>query len=450
MTQELCGENCAAKGSPLFGTNRGTCYCGDELDDATTDREDDDQCDIPCPGDDEQRCGGDTSPARLGRLARRQNVAANILLIIYIDINADGATITAPGATVTLPGDVVTLSGDVVTLSGDVITQSGSVITQDAVTVTAPGATVTDVETVTTTFISTVTDASETFVTTVTATLICNSGRCDIPPVLPVPTIVFVFKPYPGDDCADELVYLPSPCSCAGGVEYVPHYCDATSCTGKTVYKPEKTEYSDDVICYYPSECTHDQCDTTGQLFKPYDKTQTGHEGEGYPKPHENSKGHESEGYPKPHENTNGGKQSEGGNKGYENGGKSSGSGSEGSGSKGVSGGEAPKGQEGSTGDNTGSESGYPAPEGGKQESGSDAKGSNNGGQAPSGDQAPPTGQAPAGGNQGSEQKPSTGNEHESSAPGDDKPVVVSLASTQTITSIALIMFAPVLAAIMI
>ncbi|RGP71352.1 hypothetical protein FLONG3_7136, partial [Fusarium longipes] len=441
MTQELCAAQC--DGFVLFGTHRGDCWCGDVLEDADTNREDDDECDIPCPGDDVERCGGETSPARRGRLARRQNVAANILLIIYIDASAGpGATVTLPGEVTTLPGEVVTESGSVitedgvtVTLPGDVTTLPGEVVTEDGVTVTAPGATVTDfntitdVETVTTTFISTVTESKETFITTVTATVVCYSGHCNVPPVLPVPSIVFVFQPYPGEDCANELVYLPSPCSCAGGVEYVPHYCDSTSCTGKTVYKPEKTEYSDDKICYQPTECTHDQCETSGNIYKPYDKTQPGHEG-GYPKGPEGHYG--------------GNKGSESGHKGYDNGAKPTGSGYEGSGSKGISGGEGSKGS-----------NGYPAPEGGNSGSnsgsqGSGSEGSHPGGQGPSGQhpsgQAPsgqaPSGQSPSGGDKGSEsgyEKPSGGE----SAPG-DKPVVVSFAGQQVIASLALVALVPI------
>lgn len=427
-------------------------------------REDDDQCDIPCPANDIERCGGETSPSRRGRLARRQNVAANILLTVYIAIN-DVITTDVNGNTVTIPGVTVTQSADVVTQPGTTFTQSGEVITLPGTTFTEAGATVTDVETVTTTFVSTVTDSYATVITTVTAVVVCYDGHCSLPTGKPSTSLVYIFQPYPGEDCHGQHVYLASPCSCAGGVEYTPYYCDAASCSGKTVYKPERTEYTEGSICYYPSECTHDQCETTGTIYKPYDETKYGNEGPGYnghpegpnggyPSP---GKGGESPNGGKPGSETHpagpGGKPAPGGSSPGANGGKP---GSEPypegpGGSKPAPGGSSPGangGKPGANGEQPGSETGSKGTEG------SGSKGS----EGPGGEYPAPGGSSPGanGGNQGAEggnsaPKPETGSsaetpeEHPGS--GSDKPVVVSLADRQTVGSILAVLIPVVVAA---
>ncbi|RTE70131.1 hypothetical protein BHE90_015477 [Fusarium euwallaceae] len=88
-------ESCAAacEGSNYFGTYDNTCYCGVTLNVATTDILSSDACDISCPGDETQACGGIRSSSRL---RRRQSVDISVLLSIYIsiDFNPDGTTDT--------------------------------------------------------------------------------------------------------------------------------------------------------------------------------------------------------------------------------------------------------------------------------------------------------------------------------------------------------------------
>merc|ERR1712169_163868 len=94
-TEDNTLESCAAacEGSNFFGTYDNTCYCGVVLSTATSDIVSPDSCDIPCPGDESQACGGIRSSSRL---RRRQSVDISVLLSIYIsvDFNPDGTTDT--------------------------------------------------------------------------------------------------------------------------------------------------------------------------------------------------------------------------------------------------------------------------------------------------------------------------------------------------------------------
>ncbi|KAM5361283.1 hypothetical protein ACJA88_014524 [Fusarium oxysporum] len=263
MTLDLCAETC--QDSNLFGTHDTQCFCG--INNNGIFPVDIDECDIECPGDDSQFCGGDVTPNRFGRLRKRQNIPNSFLLSIYAAIGgSQSVTVTGPGATVTGPGATVTGPGATVTGSG--------------VAITGPGATVTDITTVTTTFVSTATQPSGMTITTVTDVVVCSGGRCQ--PVTTKPSgPSYVFRPYPGEDCLDELVYLPSHCSCPGGIEYVPYYCEKSSCSGKTVYKPEEQLDGHSGLVYYPTGCIESQCETTGKFFAPYDGKNNGGYGNG-------------------------------------------------------------------------------------------------------------------------------------------------------------------------
>ncbi|KAJ0149889.1 Uncharacterized protein HZ326_7565 [Fusarium oxysporum f. sp. albedinis] len=67
------------------------CYCGDEIDGDETARVELDSCDIECPGDDSQFCGGDS---RRGRMHRRQAVPSNRLLTVYVAAGAQTDVVT--------------------------------------------------------------------------------------------------------------------------------------------------------------------------------------------------------------------------------------------------------------------------------------------------------------------------------------------------------------------
>ncbi|KAF9767701.1 hypothetical protein IL306_015103 [Fusarium sp. DS 682] len=167
MDLNICATLCA--GRAYFGVYDTSCYCGDEIDAADTSRVNLDQCDIECPGDTTQFCGGESR----SRLRARQAIPSNRLLTVY----------TAAEAAVTL-------------------TES---VTQ----------TVTDQETVVTTFTTTVTRASGIATEAVTATLLCSAGKCQSSNSDDV--AVYIFVEINGKDYDGQWIYVSEPCACAGG-----------------------------------------------------------------------------------------------------------------------------------------------------------------------------------------------------------------------------------------
>ncbi|EWG48903.1 hypothetical protein FVEG_08552 [Fusarium verticillioides 7600] len=184
MDLDLCGGLCA--GRAYFGVYDTTCYCGDELG-VDASRVNLDECDIECPGDDSQFCGGDSSARRL---RTRQNVPSNRLLTVYA-----------------APRDVVVTSS----------------VTQ----------TVTEEQTVVTTFTTTVTGASTTAVEVITTALVCVNGQC-----FPGSSTVYIFVEINGSDCDGQWVFISV--SCPGGHKYIPQYCSGGNCANLQVYKPQQ------------------------------------------------------------------------------------------------------------------------------------------------------------------------------------------------------------------
>ncbi|SPJ72609.1 related to cornifin B [Fusarium torulosum] len=126
---DLCAESCL--GSSFFGLNDASCYCGNELDLSTSTSVSTDQCDIVCPGDDSENCGGLTSGSRI---MRRQAIDINVLLSIYvaIGVNPGGETETVVNT------DFVTETLAPVTTTATVTyTQSGETATKTVTTVLA-------------------------------------------------------------------------------------------------------------------------------------------------------------------------------------------------------------------------------------------------------------------------------------------------------------------------
>ncbi|CEI70681.1 hypothetical protein FVEN_g833 [Fusarium venenatum] len=191
MDLNACATLC--NGRAYFGVYDTSCYCGDEIDAADTSRVDLDRCNIECPGDDTQTCGGDN---RSDKLRVRRNVPNNQLLTVYVAAEA-AVTVT------------------------DSITQ-----------------TVTDQETVITTFTTTVTGATAITTQSVTATLVCFSGKCYSTSSNDV--TVYIFVEVNSSECDGQWVYISEPCSCAGGQRYVPQFCTGGSCSGLKVYKAEE------------------------------------------------------------------------------------------------------------------------------------------------------------------------------------------------------------------
>ncbi|RGP76008.1 hypothetical protein FSPOR_402 [Fusarium sporotrichioides] len=226
MDLDRCASLC--EGRSYFGVHDEDCYCGDEINDDNTKRVNLDSCDIECPGDDSEFCGGD---ALTSRLSRRQTAIPNtILLTVYISVG---------GAGVTLTNDIT--------------------------------ATVTDQSTITTTFTTTIEDATTTQTQTVTAIYECHNGQC-YPETGNSVHIVYIFKPYPGEECDGQYVYISEACSCKGGSQYVPKYCSNGDCHGLTVYKPEQCDdwYNYDT-CYTPANC--DTCEHGQVVYKPWENS---------------------------------------------------------------------------------------------------------------------------------------------------------------------------------
>ncbi|EWZ02854.1 hypothetical protein FOYG_02073 [Fusarium oxysporum NRRL 32931] len=89
MDLDQCSTLC--QGRAYFGVYDTDCYCGDEIDGDETARVELDSCDIECPGDDSQFCGGDS---RRGRMRRRQAVPSDRLLTVYVAAGAQTDVVT--------------------------------------------------------------------------------------------------------------------------------------------------------------------------------------------------------------------------------------------------------------------------------------------------------------------------------------------------------------------
>ncbi|KAI8679781.1 hypothetical protein NCS57_00256700 [Fusarium keratoplasticum] len=96
MTIESCIQACG--GSTYIGVYEETCYCADRLDANTRAVADESDCDVPCPGNDKQLCGGlaarSTSNSRRWMPARR-DAPSSVLLTVYASL-ADTETPEPP------------------------------------------------------------------------------------------------------------------------------------------------------------------------------------------------------------------------------------------------------------------------------------------------------------------------------------------------------------------
>ncbi|KAI1039962.1 hypothetical protein LB505_005998 [Fusarium chuoi] len=220
MDLERCASLCT--GRAYFGVYDTACYCGDEIDADNTSRVDIDQCDIECPGDKDNFCGGET---RRNRLKARQAVAAGRLLTVYVSAIGAGVTVT------------------------DSVTQ-----------------TVTDETTVTTTFTTAITGAETTTTATVTAVQICVNGKCYSQGS---DRTVFIFIEVNGSDCDNEWVYITEECSCQGGKQYVPKFCSGGSCAGEIVYKTQEChDWWNHETFFVAADCG---CKEETVIYKPWE-----------------------------------------------------------------------------------------------------------------------------------------------------------------------------------
>ncbi|KAF7543567.1 hypothetical protein G7Z17_g10641 [Cylindrodendrum hubeiense] len=90
MTLELCVDTC--DGITYAGVFEGKCYCADSLDAGTRALADVADCDHPCPGDEDEFCGGLANARRNStdrRWIQHRDAPSNYLLTVYGDVGSD-------------------------------------------------------------------------------------------------------------------------------------------------------------------------------------------------------------------------------------------------------------------------------------------------------------------------------------------------------------------------
>ncbi|WKT49365.1 Carbohydrate-binding WSC [Fusarium oxysporum f. sp. vasinfectum] len=219
MDLNVCAGLC--EGRAYFGVHDTACYCGDLYDVDSTVFYNLDQCDLECPGDKTQFCGGEAE----NRLRARQAIASNILLTLYARAEA-----------------VVSLT--------ESVTQ-----------------TVTNQETIVTTF-TTVASGESIATEVVTATLVCIDGKCHSSS--PNTVAVYIFVEVNGSDCNGQWVYISEPCP--GGQQYIPHLCSDGKCASLKVYKPQQCpDWYNYKSFFVPSDCT--TCAQGKISYQPWEKS---------------------------------------------------------------------------------------------------------------------------------------------------------------------------------
>lgn len=102
MTPEVCVGLCST--SQYAGVYNTNCYCADALDAGTSALPDRDSCDLPCPGNAEEFCGGITGAAVVKR-----DAPSNVLLTVYgnmaLAVSDDSEPQPAPGLGGSSPAD---------------------------------------------------------------------------------------------------------------------------------------------------------------------------------------------------------------------------------------------------------------------------------------------------------------------------------------------------------
>ncbi|KAF4443906.1 mixed-linked glucanase precursor MLG1 [Fusarium acutatum] len=95
MTIEKCIETC--NGLTYIGLFEGTCYCASKLDADTRALRNETSCNRPCPGNDDQFCGGMVSQRSKRSIPLRRDAPNNILLTVYADTSDAGQPDVPPG-----------------------------------------------------------------------------------------------------------------------------------------------------------------------------------------------------------------------------------------------------------------------------------------------------------------------------------------------------------------
>ncbi|KAF4498948.1 hypothetical protein FAGAP_4895 [Fusarium agapanthi] len=219
MDLDVCAGLC--EGRAYFGVHDTACYCGDLYDFDSTVWYNLNQCDIECPGDKTQFCGGEVE----NKLQVRQAISSSILLILYAKAEA-----------------AISLTESVMQ-------------------------TVTSQETIITT-LTTVTSGKSIATEVVTATLVCVNRKCHSSSLNII--AVYIFVEVNGSNCDGQWVYISEPC--AGGQRYIPHSCSDGKCASLKVYKPQECpDWYNHRSFFVPSDCA--TCAQGKISYQPWDNS---------------------------------------------------------------------------------------------------------------------------------------------------------------------------------
>ena len=200
------------------------CYCADDLGNITTVTNT--LCNVPCPGNPNEHCGGSRNDPRLAR--RQAAVPVNALLAIYVN-----PTLLQTTSTTLQPANTATASNSNTIGTPGLLTAT-AIATKTLITV-APVSTV-----------SSIMDD-------------CVSGYCN--------PHGYIFEPCTTAPVVGETVFVIEACGCDGGRKYVPANCTWEACLGLTTYMcvPVNGSAGRDII-YKPETC--DDC-SGGVAFVP-------------------------------------------------------------------------------------------------------------------------------------------------------------------------------------
>ncbi|KAL0942739.1 WSC domain-containing protein [Colletotrichum truncatum] len=114
MTNDRCIAQCAPTGKRYAATFGRDCFCGDFMDDVNQIRTPEDQCNLSCPGNSRQRCGGRaTDPVLKAKRQLPGVISAVVRFSIYVRA---GAAPGAPSGTITTT-ITTTVTGRVATIT---------------------------------------------------------------------------------------------------------------------------------------------------------------------------------------------------------------------------------------------------------------------------------------------------------------------------------------------
>ncbi|KAI8315319.1 hypothetical protein K4K61_002354 [Colletotrichum sp. SAR11_59] len=257
MTLELCAAACPTtiQYAGVVGTE---CYCGNVVDSTNEVNVAEGQCDTPCPGNPDQRCGHAVTPS--GSRLKRQLLSVEIRLTIFARI-VGGISSTSSGVSGT-----ATISGSISGSSTAGVNASTVTATFTTTAVTTVGtAVVSGVQTITTTYCPLCQDCMGPFCYKPSP---CVSGMCFGQPCIDGDCWKR-FISY-GGYCGYDSGCSGSQCQrrlvCYDGV-WFPDVCDGYDCGRKIVCTNGQCEYAtpgskhyDEVVVCYGNNCEVQKC----------------------------------------------------------------------------------------------------------------------------------------------------------------------------------------------